>query len=169
MTGSSDRTPSIQEGGNPEAPPVQFRAAGLGDVAKVASIEAQSFPNPWQPDTFRSLIAQGRAYIPVAEVPGGGLVGYAVFWWVKDQGELANLAVLEGYQGRGIGSALLDIVLDRASEEGVMELFLEVRRSNQRAMGLYRSRGFIEVGIRQDYYQNPREDAYIFVRRVVSG
>ena len=167
MPGVPDRTPSTQEGENPEASPVRFRDAGLGDVAKVASIEAQSFSNPWQPDTFRSLIAQDRAHIPVAEVPGDGLVGYAVFWWVKDQGELANLAVLEGYQGRGIGSALLDIVLDRASDEGVMELFLEVRRSNERAMALYRSRGFREVAIRQDYYRNPREDAFIFVRRAV--
>ena len=168
MPGESDRTPSIQEGGTPETPPIGFRAAGLGDVTKVASIEAQSFANPWQPDTFRSLIAQGRAFIPVAEAPGDGVVGYAVFWWVKDQGELANLAVLEGYQGRGIGSALLDIVLDRATEEGVMELYLEVRSSNQRATALYCSRGFIEVGIRQDYYRNPREDAYILVRKAGS-
>ena len=148
------------------APPVTFRTAGLEDVAKVASIEAQSFANPWRPDTFRSLISQGRAYIPVAEVEGEGVVGYAVFWWVQDQGELANLAVVEGYQGRRLGSTLLGLVLDRASEEGVKELYLEVRRSNHRAMALYRSRGFTEVGVRRDYYRAPREDAIIFVRRM---
>lgn len=165
MAGFPDRVFPDQGPGTPETGSVKFRAAGLGDVERVASIEAQSFNNPWQPDTFRSLISQGRAYIPVAEVPTGGLVGYAVFWWVADQGELANLAVLEGYQGLGIGSALLDLALDRASEEGVTEVFLEVRRSNRRAVALYRARGFMHLGVRQDYYRNPREDAHIYVRR----
>jgi ribosomal-protein-alanine N-acetyltransferase len=154
-------------GGSGEVPAVTFRHAALADVARVAAIEAQSFSNPWQPDAFRSLISQGRAYIPVAEDPRGGLVGYAVFWWVMDQGELANLAVLKGYQGLGIGSGLLGLVLDRAAEEEVKELFLEVRSSNRRAMELYRSRGFKQVGTREDYYRNPREDAYLLMKKIV--
>jgi ribosomal-protein-alanine N-acetyltransferase len=150
-------------------PGVTFRTAAPGDVWSIAAIEAQSFSNPWQPDTFRSLIAQDRAYIPVAEDLEEGVVGYAVFWWVLDQGELANLAVLEGYQGLGIGSALLDSVLGRAEEEGVTRLFLEVRRSNDRAMELYRSRGFTRAGVRHGYYRNPKEDALIFVKNALPG
>jgi ribosomal-protein-alanine N-acetyltransferase len=84
-----------------------------------------------------------------------------------DQGELANLAVLKGYQGLGIGSGLLGLVLDRAAEEEVKELFLEVRSSNRRAMELYRSRGFKQVGTREDYYRNPREDAYLLMKKIV--
>jgi ribosomal-protein-alanine N-acetyltransferase len=133
----------------------------------VAAIEAQSFSNPWQPDTFRSLISQNRAYIPVAEAEDGSIVGYAVFWWAADQGELANLAVQESYQGQGIGSALLNLVLERAREERLVKLFLEVRRSNERAMELYRSRGFTQVGVREGYYRRPLEDALIFERPIL--
>jgi ribosomal-protein-alanine N-acetyltransferase len=156
---------SLEPGGEEDrTSTVTFRTATTGDVWSVAAIEAQSFSNPWQPDTFRSLISQNRAYIPVAEALDGSIVGYAVLWWAADQGELANLAVLEGFQRQGIGSALLHLVLERAREEGLAKLFLEVRRSNERAVDLYRSRGFTQVGVREGYYRKPLEDALIFER-----
>jgi ribosomal-protein-alanine N-acetyltransferase len=133
-------------------------------VDSVAAIEVVSFSNPWQPQTFRSLVSQDRALILVAEVTGAGIVGYAVLWWVLDQGELANLAVREPFQGRGIGSALLDKVMRAAAARGVETVFLEVRSSNHRAYDLYLSRGFRPVGVRKGYYQNPKEDARILVK-----
>ena len=60
-------------------------------------------------------------------------MGFAVFWWVMDQAELANLAVENGYRGRGIGGALLDRVLAEAAAVGAGTIFLEVRVSNDDA------------------------------------
>ena len=102
----------------------------------------------------------------MAEDPLDGVVAYAVFWWVLDQGELANLAVKEQHQGRGLGSALLQRVVDHARAQGVESLFLEVRISNETAHQLYLSRGFTQVAVRKDYYQGPREDARILVLRL---
>ena len=150
--------------GDSRAEEVRIRPATEGDVEPVAAIEAVSFSNPWQPQTFRSLVSQDRALILVAEVTGAGIVGYAVLWWVLDQGELANLAVREPFQGRGIGSALLDQVMKAATARGVETVFLEVRSSNHRAYDLYLSRGFRPVGVRKGYYQNPKEDARILVK-----
>lgn len=145
-----------------------IRPAVLDDVESVAALEALSFSNPWQPQTFRSLIAQGRAHILVAEDPTLEIVGYAVVWWVLEQGELANLAVREEEQGRGIGSALLDRVMADAGAQGVESLFLEVRESNKRALELYLSRDFTQVAVRRDYYQHPREDARVLLKRLGS-
>ncbi|MFC1662223.1 ribosomal protein S18-alanine N-acetyltransferase [Gemmatimonadota bacterium] len=145
----------------------EIRPATDADVDAVAAIEAEAFSNPWQPQTFRSLVSQGRALILVAEIPGEGVVGYAVLWWVLEQGELANLAVRRPYQGRRIGSALLDRMLSEAVTRGVETVFLEVRMSNQRAYDLYLSRGFTQVGLRRGYYRNPKEDARVLVRASV--
>ena len=145
---------------------ILIRPANLADVDDVAAIEARSFSNPWHSQTFRSLISQGRAHILVAEDPEQGVGGYAVVWWVLDQGELANLAVTEGYQGRGVGSALLDRLLADAEAGGVETLFLEVRMSNTRAHQLYLSRGFVQVAVRKDYYRSPREDARVLVKQL---
>jgi len=152
--------------GGPAARGVRIREATPEDVHAIAAIEAGAFSNPWHPDTFRSLISAGRAFIPVAEDAGAGVVGYAVLWWVLDQGELANLAVTEDFRGKGVGSALLDRILAHAEARKVESLFLEVRMSNTTAFDLYRSRGFGQVAIRKDYYRRPREDARVLLKRL---
>jgi len=145
---------------------VRVREAIPDDVHAIAAIEGGAFSNPWHPDTFRSLISEGRALILVAEDGEAGVVGYAVLWWVMDQGELANLAVTEDFRGRGVGSALLDRILADAKTREVESVFLEVRMSNGRAFDLYRSRGFDQVAVRKDYYRKPREDARILLKRL---
>lgn len=166
MATAEERVRGREDGGSPRPAAILIRPATEEDVDAVAAIEARSFSNPWHPQTFRSLISQGRAHILVAEGPELGVVGYAVAWWVLDQGELANLAVTEGLQGMGVGSALLDRLLTDATAGGVKSLFLEVRMSNTRAQDLYLSRGFTQVAVREDYYRNPREDARILVKRL---
>jgi ribosomal-protein-alanine N-acetyltransferase len=136
----------------------------LEDLGAIAEIEYQLYPNPWHPHTFRSLLGQDRALVLAAADSDGDVVGYAVFWWVLDQGELANLAVTKGHQGRGLGGALLDEVLARAAEMGVESVFLEVRDSNRPARHLYATRGFGEIDVRRGYYQNPKEDARVLMR-----
>lgn len=145
---------------------VVVRPAKPEDLLIVCAIEAQSFPSPWQPDTFRSLLTRDQVRILVAELPREGVVGYAVFWWVVDEGELANLAVAETHRGRGIGSRLLDRVLAYGKAEGIENLFLEVRASNTRAQQLYLARGFRQVGVRRGYYRDPWEDALVLVRHL---
>jgi len=164
MATAEDRIRRDEEAGSPSPAPVLIRLAEITDADEVAAIEARAFSNPWHPETFRSLISQGNAHILIAEDPKFGVVGYAVVWWVLEQGELANLAVVEGFRGRGVGSALLDRVLLDAKANQVESLFLEVRTSNYRAYDLYLSRGFAQVGVRKDYYRQPREDARILVK-----
>ena len=141
-----------------------IRPAVAADLKAIADIEFQSYSNPWQPDTFRSLLKQERAMVWVAEGSGSSVLGFAVLWWVLDQAELANLAVQRDHQRRGIGSILLDEAITHAETQGVESLFLEVRMSNEAAFRLYSERGFTQISIRRDYYQNPREDARILVK-----
>jgi ribosomal-protein-alanine N-acetyltransferase len=142
----------------------KIRGANPGDLAAIAEIEGQVFSNPWHPDTFKSLLKRDRARLLVAEDDEGDVAGYAVFWWVLDQAELANLAVRRESQHRGIGSALLDESLKAAAAEGVASIFLEVRMSNSAAHRLYESRGFFQISVRKGYYRNPPEDARILVK-----
>jgi ribosomal-protein-alanine N-acetyltransferase len=143
---------------------ITIRRACASDVDPIARIEAGSYANPWRPETFRSLLHRDGARVLVADAPDAGVVGYAVFWWVKDQAELANIAVVKDARGRGIGGALLDRALEEAGALGVASVFLEVRVSNQAAHRLYQSRGFTRISTRTGYYQNPREDAWVLVK-----
>jgi ribosomal-protein-alanine N-acetyltransferase len=103
----------------------------------------------------------------VLEVPPHRVAGYAVLWCIQDQGELANVAVIPELRDRGLGSYLLDEVIEIARGRGVENLYLEVRLSNARARSMYASRDFQEIGVRRDYYENPREDGRVLVKRLV--
>lgn len=135
------------------------------DVERVARLERETFSAPWRPDTFRKLLTRNSTELWVVELPDHGVVGYAVLWLVLEHAELANIAVEPEHRGRGLGSFLLDRVLERARERGVKGLYLEVRVSNTRAADLYERRGFQEIGRRRDYYDRPREDARVLARR----
>ena len=136
------------------------------DLVPVVAIEAEAFTTPWKAETFRSLLGRDHAEPLVLELPEAGVVGYAILWCIVDQGEIANIAVHEGWRGRALGAFLLDQVIDVARGAGVRVLFLEVRESNGAAAALYDSRGFVEIGRRRNYYTDPREDARVLEKRL---
>lgn len=145
---------------------VQVRRMAVDDVDRVVSIEAEAFTSPWKAETFQTLLERTGAELWVLDEQEAGVVAYAVLWCILDQGELANIAVAATHRGRGYGSYLLSHVLDVADDRGVESLYLEVRLSNTGAADLYRRFGFHEVGRRRDYYDSPREDALLMVRRL---
>lgn len=136
------------------------------DLPEVLAIEQEAFSVPWSEETFRSLLDREPWVLMVLERAPGVVAGYAVLGCVMDQGELANIAIREVDRGGGWGSVLLDGVLAEADRRGILQLYLEVRRSNEAAAALYRSRGFQEIGIRRNYYEQPREDARVLVKRL---
>ena len=139
---------------------VLLRVMNAADLDRVMDIEVASYSIPWTEGTFRSLLRRGDAELVVAE-SGGRVIGYAVFWFVVDQGELGNIAVADEWRSRGIGGRLVLDALRRAAQHGVRELFLEVRPSNTSARDLYVRHGFREVGRRRNYYLKPSEDALV--------
>jgi len=135
--------------------------AAPGDLAEIVALERECYSDPWAESAFASLPGHPAVHFTVARDGDGPVTGFAVAWFVSDEGELANLAVRKAARRRGVGRALLDSVLAAATERGVRTLFLEVRESNHAARKLYGSRYFEEVGRRKRYYRSPEEDALI--------
>jgi ribosomal-protein-alanine N-acetyltransferase len=139
---------------------VTIRAMHPDDLKTVARIEADSYSVPWSESTFRSLILRTDTDLICAEA-SKQVVGYAICWYVVDQGELGNVAVAEPWRGQGVGTRLVTAILERAAKRGAREVFLEVRRSNFTAQRLYKRMGFREIGTRKGYYVRPVEDALV--------
>ncbi len=142
---------------------IEIRTLGPDDVDAVVEIETEAFTTPWQANTFKSLMGRDGVELIVIEDAIEGVIGYAGLWCILDQGELANLALSPLRRGAGLGSHLLQHVVDVASSRGVHKLFLEVRSSNAAAIDLYQRFGFADVGLRPAYYDNPREDARVML------
>jgi ribosomal-protein-alanine N-acetyltransferase len=149
----------------PGADDIQLREMIASDLPIVVQIERASYSVPWSEATFRGLLRRRDADMVVA-VADGNVVAYACFWCVVDQGELGNVAVSKMWRGRGLAARLLHEILARAARRGVREVFLEVRPSNAVARRLYDRFGFMPVGRRRNYYQEPVEDALVLRRAV---
>jgi [ribosomal protein S18]-alanine N-acetyltransferase len=94
----------------------------------------------------------------VAHEAGIGVVGFVVFWHVVDEIHVIHLGTRLDQRRRGLGRTVLGAVVDYARAHHVRHVLLEVRRSNDAAIGLYRAAGFRAVGARTGYYRDG-EDA----------
>jgi ribosomal-protein-alanine N-acetyltransferase len=144
-----------------------IRRAIAADLPQVVALERACYSDPWPASAFVSLPDNDRVFFAVAvDGAAGHITGYVVAWFVMDEGELANLAVVPGDRRRGIGRALLDSVLADAARRRIKRLFLEVRESNAAARQLYARAAFQQVGRRKQYYRSPHEDALILRREI---
>lgn len=91
------------------------------------------------------------------------VVGFYLAELVVDEFTLHNICIHPDEQGKGLGKLLFDHFIDKAQSLGAVQLWLEVRESNQGAIGLYEQQGFCVAGTRRNYYpaKNGREDALL--------
>lgn len=140
--------------------PYLIRRASPADVPALVAIEQACFSDPWTAAGIRETIQYETSRTFVAE-SGGSTVGYVMARISGEEGEILNLAVLPRSRRKGIARCLLDEALGSIAAAGVTEAYLEVRQSNGQAIALYQSQGFRPVGLRPDYYRDPREDALV--------
>ncbi len=129
-------------------------------VKQVAQLEAACFSMPWSESAIAGELTNPLSLWLVAVVDDC-VVGYVGSQSVMGEGDMMNLAVDPQFRRQGIAGQLVDELICRLSENNVISLTLEVRISNDAAIGLYSAKGFTEVGRRPNYYVYPKEDALI--------
>jgi [ribosomal protein S18]-alanine N-acetyltransferase len=134
---------------------VQIRAARPADADAVVALDQASFSQPWAPHVVREAIerAQGGDYIALV-AQSETVIGFVIAWTVRDEGEIATIAVSENARGQGIGEKLVRAALHESARRGAATVFLEVRPHNQSARRLYEKCGFQVVGLRKNYYRD---------------
>ena len=130
-------------------------------VAAVAELEKICFgTEAWSEKSVASELAnQLSLWLVVLEEDA--VAGYVGSQTVMDETDMMNVAVHPDHRRKGIAEALVDALVEALKEKGSHCLTLEVRASNAPAIGLYEKLGFQQVGLRKNYYRNPKEDALI--------
>jgi ribosomal-protein-alanine N-acetyltransferase len=150
---------------HPVDPDVTIRVMQLADLDQVVAIDKMSFTLPWPTSAFRyELLENPHSALWVAEQNNDSallILGAIVAWFILDEVHIATLAVHPDYRGRGIGEALLFVVLKEGLARGCQTATLEVRATNMIAQRLYQKYHFEIVGSRPYYYQDNHEDALI--------
>jgi len=148
-------------------PLLSFRPMVDVDLNAVLTIEKNAYLFPWSETIFRDCLHVG--YCCWVLEFDGKLIAYGVMSVAAGECHILNLCVSPDVQNNGLGSTILDNLLEIARTHGAEIAFLEVRPSNQQALYLYNKAGFNEVGMRREYYpaEFGREDALILARSLI--
>lgn len=145
---------------------IQMRPMRWWDIADVAAMESEVFPEAWTTEQFWGELAQPTRFYIVAD--DNGILGYGGAYLLPPDADIQTIAVAPDAQRRGIGRDLLNELMRIAHERGCTSMMLEVRSDNEPALCLYRSCGFEPISHRRDYYA-PGVDAIVMRRRPLEG
>ena len=129
-------------------------------VSQVAALEAVCFHDPWSEKSVASELTNPLSLWLVA-LEGDRVAGYVGSQSVLGESDMMNVAVHPDYRRQGIAEQLCLALVEALKEKGNRCLTLEVRASNEPAKALYEKLGFLQIGLRKNYYRNPRENALI--------
>jgi ribosomal-protein-alanine N-acetyltransferase len=137
-----------------------------GDLDAVLRIEREVHAHPWTRGNFSDALHS--KYLCKVYDSEQGMLGYAVMMLAVDEAELLDIAIGAQQQRHGWGHKLLEEMMVLARRNDMRRVVLEVRASNVAAIGLYKSMGFTDIGLRRDYYpaENGREDAILMEREL---
>ncbi|MGN1112097.1 MAG: ribosomal protein S18-alanine N-acetyltransferase [Acutalibacteraceae bacterium] len=143
---------------------LEFEKMNQSHISAIAEIERQCFSKPWSENAIAAELDNESAHFYVAKL-NGEVVGYIGMHCAADECYIANVGVLKDYRRMGVGSALVKYASDKAKEMKMSFISLEVRPSNTAAVRIYERFGFERVGLRKDFYSEPKEDGAIMTLR----
>jgi len=147
----------------------QIRAAQIDDLAEIIQLNRRTGLSEWSEESYREAVASKQFLLIVIELPEeekNRIAGFAVATVIFTDLEILRLAVKPSWQRRGLGSVLLQHVLEWGKEQGCKRCLLEVNADNQAAIHLYKKYDFVELYRRKNYYSHPPGDALVMESRL---
>lgn len=133
-------------------------------LSEIAEIEKLCFSEPWSESSLE--IFDGGTSFAVTASENEKVVSYCTVVTVLDEAQIINLATRPECRGRGLAESVMDKVVSECAARKIVSLSLEVRVSNIKAISLYKKCGFIIAGERKDFYKDPRENAFVMVKKL---
>ncbi len=130
-------------------------------VGELVALENEIFSLPWGVKEYMTFFLQDCS-LGFGAQKGSALVGFITCFSPPGELHILNVAVKKEQRRQKIGSFLIQTAFSRFREmQGKGSVFLEVRPSNGKAVALYQSFGFYRIAIREKYYADNNEDAWV--------
>lgn len=130
---------------------LQISVMNKADLADVMRIERASYQFPWSEQIVKDCLKVGYHGLVLRQE--GEIRAYTFASGAAGESHILNICVDPAYRRHGYAKALLKQAIATVMVNGAKVIFLEVRESNQSAIRLYESMGFVEIGRREDYYR----------------
>ena len=149
---------------------ITYRQPIALDIPVLATYEKELFPySPWSTSQFKEEFAgiPTTRFMSVAE-DGNTIVGYCgVFLPAPGiEADILTVAVLPAYRRQGIAKEFMRQIEEYAIERKASAMMLEVELSNESAIKLYESLGYLKISVRMDYY-GPGKDAHVMRKELL--
>jgi ribosomal-protein-alanine N-acetyltransferase len=141
---------------------IEIRKVQLSDLYEIYKIEQENFIHCWSKE-FIQFNVQLPEYIRkfYVAVKENKIVGYIVCWLSDKTAHIYNISVKKEVQNQGIGSCLLEYLLEELKKDGFKTVVLEVRKSNSKAINLYKKFGFAEVKVLPKFYPDGKDAIFM--------
>ena len=133
----------------------------LSQLDEILEIENSSFEKPWKRSQLMDDIRNNIDSENWVFVQDEKVVGYIFGWIIQNEFHLHNIAVHPNYLRKKIGQKLINHIISRVADQKVNVILLEVSVHNFSAQKCYQSLGFVQTGIRKDYYSKG-DDAILY-------
>lgn len=143
---------------------VEIRKVCLFDIDEIYEIEKENFKICWSKEFIHFNIQLSdyiKKFYVAVEGENNKIVGYIVCWLSDKTAHIYNIAVKKEFQNCGIGGRLLEYLLEDLKKEGIKTVVLEVRKSNNKAIQLYKKYIFVEVDIIPKFYPDGEDAIYM--------
>lgn len=121
-------------------------------LQSVLRINNLCFNPPWKLETLENEFNNKFSKYIVLKDNSNNLIGYAGIWLIIDEAHITNIAIDPNYRGIGASNYLMDTILDICKTRKIPSITLEVRENNTVAINLYKKYGFLQEGLRKNYY-----------------
>lgn len=130
---------------------------------KVSVIAKENLAEAWSENTYYAQLSNLNDHTFLAYYDGEP-AGFISIWCIMEEAEINNIAVNTKFRKKGIATALFAEAEKTLPE--VQRWILEVRESNLNAISLYRKLGFVEAGMRKNFYSAPTENGIIMSKNI---
>lgn len=131
----------------------------ISHFEEIEPILSTEFDDFWNSSILKQELENPNSHYFVA-IQNNSIVGFAGIWNAVDEYHITDIVVRKDLRCKGIGSHLLEKLIETAKLEKVVSITLEVNINNVPAKKLYEKYGFQPLGIRKKYY-NQTDDAVI--------
>ena len=137
----------------------------IEDLKSIKNVLASDFDNFWSYDVLEEELECDNSYVIVAKVDENTIVGFAGLKVILDEADIMNIVVKKDFRHNGIGSVLLENLINYSKDLNLKTITLEVNENNLSAIRLYDKFSFDKLGIRKNYYDG-KSDAIIMSKKL---